>query len=130
MPSTSALTLLFLAFFAIFVASAPLATPLPRDVYSPRVLYPRNDTVWHVGKTYTVTWNVTDAPKSITNSKGMIILVQNHRMIDLNSPLAEGFSILLSKFNITIPHTVKPGTYQLLLMGDSGNVGDEFTIAK
>ncbi|KAF8171985.1 hypothetical protein K438DRAFT_1612383 [Mycena galopus ATCC 62051] len=130
MPSTSALTLFFIAFFAIFVASVPLATPLPRDVYSPPVLSPGKGTVWKIGQRYNVTWSMANAPQSITNHIGMIVLVQDHVMVDLDTPLAQGFDIRNATHReITVPK-VKPGKYQVLLFGDSGNVGPEFTIVE
>ncbi|KAF7365026.1 hypothetical protein MVEN_00373700 [Mycena venus] len=129
MPSTSSLTLFFLAFFAIFslVASAP--TPSPRDVFSPPVLYPGKGTVWRVGERHNVTWDLSHAPVNITNHIGMIVLVKNHIMIDLDTPLAQDFDIRTASHEITVPK-VKPGKYQILVFGDSGNVGQEFTIVE
>ncbi|KAJ6508514.1 hypothetical protein C8R45DRAFT_445707 [Mycena sanguinolenta] len=128
MLSTSNLTFLLLAFFAIFVASAPLATPSPRDVFSPPVVYPGKGTVWHVGERYNVTWNLDNAPKQITNREGMIVLVKNKIMIDLDTPLAQGFDILTSFHEITVPPVETGHDYQILVFGDSGNVGEKFTI--
>ncbi|KAF7346565.1 hypothetical protein MSAN_01884600 [Mycena sanguinolenta] len=128
MPSTSILTYFFVAFFAIFVASAPLAVPLPRDVFSPPVIYPGKGTVWHVGERHNVTWNLHNAPKQITNSKGMIVLVKNHTMVDLDTPLAEGFDIRTPYHEITVPQVEAGHDYQILVFGDSGNVGEKFTI--
>ncbi|KAK7021141.1 hypothetical protein R3P38DRAFT_1132579 [Favolaschia claudopus] len=128
MLPTSTLTLFFLAFFALFVASSPIVTPAPRDVFSPPVLYPRNGTIWRVGQRHNVTWDVSDAPASITNGMGMIVLVKNHIMVDLETPLAQGFNILLARHEVTVPK-VEPGDdYQILVFGDSGNVGGKFTI--
>ncbi|KAJ7625385.1 hypothetical protein DFH06DRAFT_1339729 [Mycena polygramma] len=130
MTSTSTLTMFFLTFFAIFslVASAP--APSPRDVFSPPVLYPGNGTVWRIGHTYNVTWDLKGAPTQITNSIGMIVLVKNHLMIDLEHPLAKGFDIRVARHEITVPK-VEPGhDYQILVFGDSGNTGAKFTITK
>ncbi|KAK7048532.1 hypothetical protein R3P38DRAFT_3307383 [Favolaschia claudopus] len=121
MLSTSTLTLFFLALFALFVASSPIVTPAPRDVFSPPVLYPRNGTIWRVGQRHNVTWG---------------LLVKNHIMVDLGtltffsteSPLAQGFNILIARHEVTVPK-VEPGDdYQILVFGDSGNVGEKFTI--
>ncbi|KAJ7245024.1 hypothetical protein B0H12DRAFT_795207 [Mycena haematopus] len=128
MPATSTLTFFFLAFFAIFVASAPLATPLQRDVYSPPVVYPGKGTVWRVGQRYNVTWNLDNAPENITNNKGMIVLVKNHVMIDLGTPLAQDFDIRVPYHEITVPPVKTGHDYQILVFGDSGNVGQKFTI--
>ncbi|KAJ6585183.1 hypothetical protein B0H19DRAFT_1108669 [Mycena capillaripes] len=130
MPSTSALTIFFLAFFAVFslVASAP--TPSPRDVFSPPVLYPGNGTVWRVGKRYNVTWDLSHAPEHITNNMGVIILVQNHTLLNLDHPLARGFSILNARHEIVVPDVEPGNNYQILVFGDSGNTGHKFTITK
>ncbi|KAJ6525283.1 hypothetical protein DFH09DRAFT_1095749 [Mycena vulgaris] len=130
MSPTSTFTLLFLAFFVFFslVASAP--APLQRDVYSPPVLYPRNGTVWHIGKRYNVTWDITHAPEHITNNIGMVILCRDHELLDLDRPLAKNFNILTARQEIVVPN-VKPGhNYRILVFGDSGNTGEMFTIAK
>ncbi|KAJ7781759.1 hypothetical protein DFH07DRAFT_386349 [Mycena maculata] len=130
MFSTSSFTLFFVALFATFslVASAP--TPLERDVFSPPVLYPRNGTVWRVGERHNVTWDISNAPKQITNSIGMIVLVKNGLMIDLDHPLAQKFPILTPHHEIVVPD-VEPGNdYQILVFGDSGNTGEMFTITE
>ncbi|KAJ7784374.1 hypothetical protein B0H16DRAFT_1876839 [Mycena metata] len=131
MISTSALTTFFIALFTILslVASAP--TPAPRDVFSPPVLYPGKGTVWKMGHTYNVTWDLSNAPVNITNSNGMVVLVKNHRMIDLEHPLAAGFDIRVARHPITVPKNLKPGNdYQILVFGDSGNTGELFTITE
>ncbi|KAJ7486050.1 hypothetical protein B0H11DRAFT_1136601 [Mycena galericulata] len=130
MYSTSAFTMFFLVLFAAFsiVASAP--NPQQRDVFSPPVLYPGNGTVWRVGERRNVTWDISNAPEQITNSIGMIVLVRNHTMLDLDRPLAKGFNILVARYEIVVPD-VEPGNdYQMLVFGDSGNTGEMFTIRK
>ncbi|KAJ7928070.1 hypothetical protein B0H13DRAFT_2229156 [Mycena leptocephala] len=130
MKSTSAPAIFVLAFFTIFslVASAP--TPSPRDVFSPPVLYPGNGTVWRIGERHNVTWDLAHAPAHITNNIGMIILVRNHTLLDLEHPLAHGFDIRTATHEIVVPN-VDPGhDYQILVFGDSGNTGAKFTITK
>ncbi|KAJ7069657.1 hypothetical protein C8F01DRAFT_976442 [Mycena amicta] len=118
-----------LSLFALIslVASAP--TPAQRDVFSPPVTYPRSGTVWRVGERHNVTWSMANAPKQITNNIGMIVLVKDHIMVDLEHPLAHGFPINISRHEITVPK-VSPGHYQILVFGDSGNTGEMFTIVE
>ncbi|KAF7314460.1 hypothetical protein MKEN_00918800 [Mycena kentingensis (nom. inval.)] len=137
------LSLFFLVVFTLFSAVTSAPTPTSqRDVFSPPVLYPRKSTVWHVGEKHNVTWDMSKAPKRITNNIGMIVLVKDH-ILDLGEfnvllsalsypspdhPLAQNFPINISHHEITVPK-VKPGhTYQILVFGDSGNTGEMFTI--
>ncbi|KAJ6621846.1 hypothetical protein B0H10DRAFT_948754 [Mycena sp. CBHHK59/15] len=114
MTSTSTFAMLFFTLFALFsfVASAP--TLQQRDVFSPPVLYPGNGTVWRVGECYNVTWDVSHAPQHITNNVGMVILVKNHRLLDLDKPLAQGFNILNAHHEIVVPDVVPGNDYQIL----------------
>ncbi|KAJ7133005.1 hypothetical protein C8R46DRAFT_654526 [Mycena filopes] len=129
MNSTLATFLLALLAIISLVASAP--TPTPRDVFSPPVLYPGKGTVWKMGQTYDVAWDLSNAPVNITNSIGMVVLVKNHLMIDLEHPLAKGFDIRIARHQVTVPKNLNPGNdYQILVFGDSGNTGELFTITK
>ncbi|KAF7299606.1 hypothetical protein HMN09_00966000 [Mycena chlorophos] len=117
MHFTSLLLLLILPFLSL-VFSAP--TPAIRDVFSPPVTYPHKGTVWKVGKRYTVTWDMAGAPEHITNNIGMIVLVKDGRMVDLDHPLAKNFPINCSHYEITVPKVKAGHDYQILVFGDSG----------
>ncbi|KAJ7217295.1 hypothetical protein GGX14DRAFT_602861 [Mycena pura] len=116
--------------FALALMSAlalAVATPLaPRDVFVPPVTYPHTGTVWKVGQHHNVTWDTSDAPVSITNKIGQIML----RKGDLTTPviLQENFSILLGRIEVQVPWVLDGDDYQVVLFGDSGNFSPEFTI--
>ncbi|KZP20302.1 hypothetical protein FIBSPDRAFT_861826 [Athelia psychrophila] len=123
-------TSLFALFFALFSAlSLTSAAPLSldtRDVWSPPVTYPHTGTVWKIGAKHNVTWDTSNAPKQITNKIGSIYLRDGEKW--LPTVVASGFSILDGRKEITVP-SVKPGSsYTLVLMGDSGNISEEFKI--
>ncbi|KAL1945505.1 hypothetical protein VTO73DRAFT_2356 [Trametes versicolor] len=42
--------------------------------------------------------------------------------------LADGFDILLGRIEVTVPWVFEGDDYSVVLMGDSGNWGQEFTI--
>lgn len=55
--------------------AAPVDKPTPtvkRDVWVPKILVPNAETKWVLGTRYNVTWDTSDAPANITNSKGMV----------------------------------------------------------
>ena len=45
-----------------------------RDVWVPRVLYPRENIVWKTGYRHNVTWDTSSQPEQITNPAGRIQL--------------------------------------------------------
>ncbi|KAJ7034418.1 hypothetical protein C8F04DRAFT_573378 [Mycena alexandri] len=122
MQFTTIFTLLSAAALAA-VQATPLA---PRDVYVPPILYPHAGTVWSVGQRHNVTWDNTNPPVNITNKVGRIML----RKSGLTTPviLAENFSILLGRIEVTVPWVIDGTDYQLVLFGDSGNFSPDFTI--
>ncbi|KAJ7600815.1 hypothetical protein C8J56DRAFT_18757 [Mycena floridula] len=110
------------------VASGPVGD---RDVFVPPILSPKNNAVWKAGSVQTVSWNTRDAPKRITNSKGMIVLGKGKLMLEqyIIHPLAKDFNILNGKQNITVPRGLKPGKdYFIVVFGDSGNRSANITI--
>ncbi|KZP20300.1 hypothetical protein FIBSPDRAFT_861820 [Athelia psychrophila] len=125
--STSSLFALFFALCsALSLTSAAPMSLDQRDVWSPPITYPHTGTVWKVGAKYNVTWDTSNAPKQITNKIGSIYLRDGEKW--LPTVVASGFSILDGRKEITVP-SVKPGSsYTLVLMGDSGNISEEFTI--
>jgi hypothetical protein len=113
--------------FVALVSAAPVAQLSTRDVFIPPVLTPNSKTVWKVGAIETVTWDISKAPKSITNSEARVVLVTDGHM-DLDNPLAEGVNVLDGQVNITVPQVSAGKNYQILVFGDSGNKGEFFTI--
>lgn len=109
------------------VASA-FATPIhvTRDVYAPPVTSPNVSTVWTVNTTQTVTWDTSNPPAQITNRLGSIRLRKGDSTLPL--VLADGFDILLGKFEVTVPWVTEGDDYAIVLFGDSGNWSPEFTI--
>jgi len=106
-------------------AAAPL---FKRDVFVPPVLRPTTGDVWPIGSTQTVVWDASNPPAQITNTKGRIVLRSNATgLLLLDSPLAQGFDILLGQYDVVVP-AVDVGYYQIVLFGDSGNWGQTFSI--
>ncbi|KAJ7486046.1 hypothetical protein B0H11DRAFT_1904557 [Mycena galericulata] len=109
---------------------APLAR---RSVYSPPITKPDSSTKWAVGTEVDVTWSTSNAPQSITNREGKIVLGyleagDPSEHLDLAHPLAQGFDIMDGHQAITVPHVPSGSNYIIVLMGDSGNRSPEFTI--
>ncbi|KAJ7211699.1 hypothetical protein GGX14DRAFT_362367 [Mycena pura] len=101
---------------------APAAT---RDVFSPPILYPHAGTVWHSFQRHNVTWDTSGAPASISN-EALLLLAKG----GLTAPfiLAKGFDLRAGRFEIEVPHVFAGTNYQLVLLGDSGNLSPMFTI--
>ncbi|KAL1947929.1 hypothetical protein VTO73DRAFT_13653 [Trametes versicolor] len=121
--------LVCVALFGIFFSqtSAMALTSLEkRDVYTPPVLYPHAGTVWYKGQTHNVTWDVSDPPAHITNPIASLML----RKGQLPTPLilADNFSILLGRIEVTVPWVTEGDDYIVVLFGDSGDWSEEFTI--
>ena len=71
---TSLTTLLF------FAASTILALPVQfteRDVWAPKINDPDATTVWRVGGTYFVEWDLDQKPAAVTNPNGTVYLSKN-----------------------------------------------------
>jgi hypothetical protein len=114
------------ALSATGVSGAPIAELDTRDVFVPPITYPHAGTVWKVGQRHNVSWDISSRPVNITNSVGRIML----RKGDLTTPviLADKFSILLGRIEVTVPWVTPDSDYQLVLFGDSGNFSPKFTI--
>ncbi|KIK04102.1 hypothetical protein K443DRAFT_676234 [Laccaria amethystina LaAM-08-1] len=117
------------ALFSFSTAAPISAELLKRDVFDPPVISPGKGTVWKVDTEQTVTWNVTNPPKQITNNKGEIIL-SNNGVLDFAHPLATGFDIMLGKITVRVPNVPSGHKYQVIVFGDSGNNGPYFTITQ
>ena len=69
-------TLAALLSASTIILAAPVGL-VARDVWVPKILYPTEGTVWHVGETYSVTWALDQKPESVTNSIGTVYLSTN-----------------------------------------------------
>ncbi|KIP07806.1 hypothetical protein PHLGIDRAFT_117776 [Phlebiopsis gigantea 11061_1 CR5-6] len=122
-------TTLFSA-LALGVASQ-LANALPvnqaRDVWDPTMTYPTTGTVWTSGETYTVTWDTSDAPVNITGQNSGFITLRSG---EFETPVLLAWDIDLrdGKADVIAPYVITSNDYSLVLFGDSGNWGNQFTI--
>ncbi|PPQ86314.1 hypothetical protein CVT25_005615 [Psilocybe cyanescens] len=114
--------------FASLVSGAPIELSR-RDVFVPPVILPNSHSVWKVGTMQTVTWNVSNPPAQITNTKAKIILVTNGKL-DFEHPLADNLDVLSGSHQVKVPEVEAGKNYQILVFGDSGNTGDFFEITK
>ncbi|PBK91946.1 hypothetical protein ARMGADRAFT_967767 [Armillaria gallica] len=120
-------TSLLFAFVSVFTLVFAIPVNLDkRDVFVPPILYPHSGTVWTINQRHNVTWDTSNAPVNITNSRGIIMLRKDNRATPLI--IAEGFDIRLGRFEITVPWVVQGDDYSLVLFGDSGNWSENFTI--
>ncbi|KAF9071208.1 hypothetical protein BDP27DRAFT_534888 [Rhodocollybia butyracea] len=72
--------------------------------------------------------NHDNIPTQVTNPRGTVLLRINGRS-DVAHPLATGFDVTTSEsITFTVPVVTPATTYQIVLMGDSGNFSDEFEI--
>ncbi|KAL1743713.1 hypothetical protein HDZ31DRAFT_64787 [Schizophyllum fasciatum] len=110
--------------FAAHVSAVPAARAA-NDVWVPRILTPKADTVWTVGKTENITWDTSDAPEGDLSNAGKVVLKHPNPVFTL----AEGFDLKAGYVEASIPDDIEPGSgYTITLYGDSGNVSDEFNI--
>ncbi|KAL4073887.1 hypothetical protein V8B97DRAFT_1914957 [Scleroderma yunnanense] len=96
-----------------------------RDDWAPTILSPDSNTIWVIGQTYTVIWDTSNQPSQITNPDGKIYLRQGDAT-QLN-PIKEGFLLTDGQVQVTVPE-VTPGSYQIVLYGNSGDWSPSFTI--
>ncbi|KIY73054.1 hypothetical protein CYLTODRAFT_342821 [Cylindrobasidium torrendii FP15055 ss-10] len=115
----------FLSAVSATLGAVSLVSAAALDVYSPKVTSPKLADIWVSGTQADVTWDTSDAPKHITNSKGYVYLRKDGSTDP--TALAEGFNITDGSVSVTVPE-VDMGSYQIVLMGDSGNFSPEFTI--
>ncbi|CDR88732.1 uncharacterized protein SPSC_05564 [Sporisorium scitamineum] len=104
-----------------------------RIVYNPQITSPTSETVWTAGKTYTVTWKVSDIPAEAEGHKGTIKLgylpADGSGGENLKWTLADGFAIKDGQTSVTFPTDLATrNDYIVVVMGDSGNASDKFTI--
>ncbi|EST04518.1 Ser-Thr-rich glycosyl-phosphatidyl-inositol-anchored membrane family [Kalmanozyma brasiliensis GHG001] len=106
-----------------------------RIVYNPHITRPRAETVWTAGKTHTVKWDTSDMPPEAENYKGVIKLgylpADGSGGENLHWTLADGFAIKDGKTKVTLPADLEErNDYIVVVMGDSGNASEKFTIRK
>lgn len=106
-----------------------------RIVYNPHITRPRAETVWTAGKTHTVKWDTSDMPPEAEGYKGVIKLgylpADGSGGENLRWTLADGFAIKDGKTKVTLPSDLEERSdYIVVVMGDSGNASEKFTIRK
>jgi len=125
MTTLTNILVVFAVALVSFVGAAPLAV---RDVYVPHLTSPHNGATWKIGTSHNVTWDNSNPPQEITNPDGVIYLRKGDETT--NIVLASNFKILDGHVTVKVPN-VQPGNdYCLVLFGDSGNFGPQFTIEK
>ncbi|KIK81421.1 hypothetical protein PAXRUDRAFT_832871 [Paxillus rubicundulus Ve08.2h10] len=106
---------------------------IPRTVYDCPITDPNARSVWKAGERAVVVWDTRGIPFN-TTSKGKIELgyfkgKSSNEHLDIENPLAEGFSILDGRIDVTVPRVKTGRDYIVVLMGDSGNHSPAFTIS-
>ncbi|KZV69312.1 hypothetical protein PENSPDRAFT_581121 [Peniophora sp. CONT] len=127
---------------AALLASIPLASSHPtelslqaRTVWSPKVTAPDAQTVWKVGAKETVRWDTSNAPADPTSTTATIYLGyfksdgSGGENLDTKHPLATDVDLSTGEYTITVPSVPHRDAYIVALVGDSGNISPEFTIA-
>ncbi|KAH9955135.1 hypothetical protein BC827DRAFT_1238381 [Russula dissimulans] len=101
-----------------------------RLVIDPSITSPSADTVWTPGNEELVTWDPSMVPAT-GNYTGTLLLGNpnaNGENLDLNNPLADGFSLRDGSVRVICPKVPPGNTYIVVLFGDSGNASPRFTI--
>ena len=119
-----------LTVFSFMLSLLAFAYALPiaiRDVFVPPVTSPTTGDQWSIGSQQNVTWDTSDAPESITNRQGQVVLAKSG-LLDVEHPLASGFDILQGWITVTVPDVTPGDDYTIVLFGDSGNDSGVFSI--
>jgi len=128
-----------LLFFALGVSAAPVQNSVhlaKRDVWSPKITSPTKGAVWCEGSTVSVTWDTSNPPAQVTDPSGTIFLGyelsggSGGENLDVDHPLASGFPLSQGQVSFKVPYVKHRDSYIVVLMGDSGNGSEEFTIKK
>ncbi|KAF8817186.1 hypothetical protein BYT27DRAFT_7229123 [Phlegmacium glaucopus] len=104
-----------------------------RGLYIPKITSPTNNTTWIIGSYVTVTWDLHDMPKNVSNQKGSLMLGyledgSDDEHLQVEHPLAEGFDIKSGFVSIKCPDVDPDKQYIVVLFGDSGNRSPQFSI--
>ncbi|KAJ3722809.1 hypothetical protein DFJ43DRAFT_1092446 [Lentinula guzmanii] len=110
--------------FAFFVASAKAA---PSIVWDPTITSPVTGTVWTVGTMVNVTWSITDEPSTVSNAGEIYLAKDNVQMMALSGTF--DLAAADGSYAVTVPDVPTGDDYQVILYGDSGNIGPSFVIA-
>ncbi|PFH46964.1 hypothetical protein AMATHDRAFT_7226 [Amanita thiersii Skay4041] len=118
-------TVLLLSFSVAGVHNKPVTNEerSPEILWVPKILTPDAHTFWRAGHVETVTWDTSDQPNA-TSVFGHIVLrfvadiTPSFNLVEQNGSMA-----------VRVPD-VKPGRYQIVLFGDSGNFSPYFHIKK
>ncbi|KAK0553968.1 hypothetical protein OC845_000957 [Tilletia horrida] len=107
--------------------------PEKRIVYSPRITYPRYDTVWRAGDKVHVSWNTNNIPPAARSHRGFIMLgykpANGQGGLNLHRTMATNFPIVAGHVSFTLPKDLPTrDDYIVVLFGDSGNASALFTI--
>ncbi|KAJ4464180.1 hypothetical protein C8R41DRAFT_891792 [Lentinula lateritia] len=112
-----------------FVASNEVnAAPLsPLDVWDPTITSPVTGTVWVIGTEVNVTWSTDNIPPDGVSNGGHVYLAKEEVEVISLSPT---FDLVAANgsFTVIVPAVVPDDDYQIVLFGDSGNIGPSFTI--
>ncbi|KAJ3735064.1 hypothetical protein DFJ43DRAFT_1060354 [Lentinula guzmanii] len=107
------------------INAAPLSV---LDVWDPTITSPVTGTVWVIGTEVNVTWceHRQHPPDGVSNG-GHIYLAKEE---DAIIPLSSNFDLVAANgsFTVMVPAVVPDNDYQIVLFGDSGNIGPSFTI--
>ncbi|KAK0481205.1 hypothetical protein EDD18DRAFT_1085393 [Armillaria luteobubalina] len=115
------------AFLTALFAGASASAAVRRDIFDPPILSPSTGTTWTVNTTQTVSWDTSNPPNSITDrNHSSIRLIKGGRQLPV--VLADEFDILLGKIDVVVPWVIEGDDYAIVLFGDSGNRGEEFSI--
>ncbi|RPD77719.1 hypothetical protein L226DRAFT_610950 [Lentinus tigrinus ALCF2SS1-7] len=122
-------------------ASAVLAAPAVFNpsgakidvVYRPQLTAPVAGDSWPVGSEQTITWDTSDMPSEAEYQTGVLLLGyvedgSSDEHLDIKHPLASGFQIKNGAVNVTVPEVDPRSDYIVVLIGDSGNASDKFSI--
>jgi len=133
----SSVALLFSLAIGMSASAAPvvLSSLAERDVWAPKVTSPNAGTTWKIGSSQTVTWDTSNPPSQVSNPVGSLLLGylnpdgSGGENLDVDHPLAQGFQLTDGSVTVTVPTVDEKDSYIVVLIGDSGNASDEFTIS-
>ncbi|KAK0221883.1 hypothetical protein IW262DRAFT_1493614 [Armillaria fumosa] len=105
-----------------------------RDVFSPKITNPTAGTTWFKDSRVNVTWDTSNAPQNLTNTKGKLVLgfmdgQNDSEHLIMQNPLADGFDILAGTTTFLVPDVTPGQDYIVVLFGDSGNRSPRFEIS-
>ncbi|KAF7798830.1 hypothetical protein EIP86_010056 [Pleurotus ostreatoroseus] len=98
---------------ALISAFVGLVAGRALDVWSPPITSPTAQSVWPVGSTQNVTWDISGKPAQVTNPNGTIYLAKNG-VVDPEAPLATGFPLTDAWHLVTVPENTELGTHSII----------------